>query len=305
LLSVALFGGFALCISKLRGRYILAGIVFAYACWINLISVVFIAAAIVYLLLKKYASGNIVKMLVSLACVVLVIQSASFYISGYAAFVSHVSGKSVMESANDYVGTPEGAYAVFREGNEGYIPNSRSMTFIEKNNYWLAKSGDWISDNFGSYVSQTPTKLFNIYAPDTHYVYSYYMNLPFNGNGDFSTAAKNLFTFNFGALSWVDSVMLFDHLVYWLTLVITAVASVVFIITKKHRRAVVPLLLFPIVSTVIYLFGATQSVMHVVFMPIFIMISAAGISELLMKKATEANEESKQEQSAEQVQPAE
>ena len=283
LLSVALFGGFALCLSKLKGRYVLAGIVFAYACWINLISVVFIGAVIVYLLLKKYAAGNVLKMLISLACVVLVIQTASFYISGYSAFVSPVSGKNVMLSANDHVDSPEGAYVVFKEGNEGYIPNADSMSFIEKNNYWLAKSSDWISNNFGSYLSQIPTKLFNIYAPDSHYIYSYYMNLPTNGNGDFSTILKSFFTFDFGALSWIDGVMLFDHLVYWLTLLITIVASVLFVITKKHRQTVISLLIFPAVSTLIYLFGATYSVMHVVFMPIFIMISAAGISELLMK----------------------
>lgn len=302
LLSVALLGGFALCLSKLKGKYILAGIVFAYACWVNLISVVFIGAVILYLLFKKRASGNVLKMLISLACVVLVIQSASFYISGYSAFISPVSGKNVIMSASDNYDSPEGANTVFKKGNEGYIPNANSMTFIEKNNYWLSKSSEWISNNYGSYLLQTPTKLFNIYAPDTHYIYSYYMNLPFNGNGDFSTIVKNFFTFNFGALSWVDSVMLFDHLVYWLTLIITAVASVFFIVTKKHRRSVIALLIFPAVSTIIYLFGATNSSMHVVFMPIFIMISAAGISELLMKKCTETNDEEveKQEIPAEQ-----
>ncbi|MBR5774083.1 MAG: hypothetical protein IKY44_04440 [Clostridia bacterium] len=297
LLSVALLGGFALCLSKLKGRYIFAGIVLAFACWVNLISVVFIGAVIAYLLLKKYGSGSVTKMLVSLACVVLVIQSASFYISGYSAFVSPVSGKSVMESANDFVGSSEGAATVFREGNAGYIPNAGSMTFIEKNNYWLAKSGDWISDNFGSYIAQTPTKLFNIYAPDTHYIYSYYMNLPFNGGGDFTTAATNLFTFNFSGLSWVDSLMLFDHFVYWLTLLMTVVTAVFFVVTKRHRRAILPLLLFPAVSTVIYLFGATHSVMHVVFMPIFIIIASAGIGEMFMKKCTETAEE----QSGQQV----
>jgi len=291
LLSVALLGGFALCLSKLKGRFILSGIVFAFACWVNLISVVFIGAVIVYLLLKKYTSANVFKMLVSLACVVLVIQSASFYISGYSAFVSPVSGKKVIMSASDCYDSEQGAYSVFKEGNVGYIPDADSMTFIEKNNYWLAKSSDWISENYSSYFSQTPTKLFNIYAPDSHYIYSYYLNLPFNGNGDFSTILKNFFTFNFGALSWVDGVMLFDHLVYWLTLIITAVTSVFFIITKKHRRSVISFLIFPAVSTCIYLFGSTNSAMHVIFMPIFIMISAAGISGLLMKKCTETNDE--------------
>lgn len=289
LLSVALFGGFALCLSRLKGRYVLAGIVFAYACWINLISVIFIAAVIVYLLLKKYGSVSAFKMLATLVCVVLVIQTASFYISGYSAFVSPVSGKDVMMSANDFVGADEGAHVVFKKGNVGYIENAGSMTFIEKNNYWLARSSEWISDNFGGYVSQVPTKLFNIYAPDTHYVYSYYMNLPFNGNGDFTTAARNLFTFNLGELSWVDAVMLTDQLVYWLTLLIAAATSITLVIVKKHRRELLSLLIFPALSTIIYLFGATQSVMHVVFMPIFIMISAAGISLLLMKKCTETN----------------
>lgn len=296
LLSVALFGGFALCLSKLKGKYVLAGIVFAYACWINLISVIFIGAVMIYLLLKKYASGSVLKMLISLACVVIVIQTASFYISGYSAFVSPVSGKNIMMSASDHVDSTEGANAVFKEGNEGYLPNANSMTFIEKNNYWLAKSSDWISSNFGSYLSQTPAKLFHIYASDANYIYSYYMNLPFNGNGDFSTIMKNFFTFNFSALSWVDSVMLFDHFVYWLTLLITAVASIFFVVTKKHRRSVISLLIFPVVSTLIYLFGSTNSSMHVIFMPIFIMISAAGISELLMKKCTETNDEDVKEQ---------
>ena len=290
LLSVALFGGFALCISKLKGRYILAGIVFAYACWINLISVVFIGAAIVYLLLKKYAVGNVLKMLVSLACVVLVIQTASYCISGYSTFVSPVSGRNVIMSASDNYDSPEGAYSVFKEGNAGYIPNAASMTFIEKNNYWLAKSSEWIADNFGSYLAQIPEKLFDIYAPDTHYIYSYYMNLPFNGNGEFSTIVRNILTFNFASISWVDSVMFFDHIVYWLTLLVTAIASVFFIIIGKHKRLIVSLLIFPAISTLIYLLGATNSVMHVAFMPVFIMISAAGISELFMKRCTETND---------------
>lgn len=296
LLSVALLGGFAFCLSKLKGRCILGGILFAYACWINLISVVFIAAAIIYLLLQKYSSGNVLKMLVSLTCVVIVIQTASYYISGYSAFISPVSGKSVMLSANDHTDSPDGPYVVFKEGNEGYIPNAEALTFVEKNNYWLAQSNDWITNNFLSYISQTPTKLFNIYAPDTHYIYSYYLNNPFNGTGEFSTIVNNFFSFNFGELSWIDGVMLFDHFVYWLTLLIAIISSVIFIIKKKYRGMVIPLLVFPIVSTLVYLFGATNSTMHVIFLPIFIMISAAGISYLLMRKCTETNDEVKIEQ---------
>lgn len=290
LLSVALFGGFALCLSKIKGRYILAGAVFALSCWINLIAIVFIVAVIVYLLLQKYGANNAFKILASLVCVVLVIQVCSYYISGYSAFVSPVSGKDILESANDYSNGRYSTESVFAEGNAGYIENSQSLTFIEKNNYWLAQSSEWISNNFGSYLAQIPNKLFNIYAPDTHYIYSYYINLPFNGTGVLSTTLGNFFTFNFNALSWVDAVMIFNQFVYWLTLLLAIASTVGFIIVKRHRKALLSLLIFPVVSTLIYLVGSTESVMHVIFMPVFIMIAAAGISGTLMRKSRELEE---------------
>ncbi|MBR5273162.1 MAG: hypothetical protein IKU25_07210 [Clostridia bacterium] len=287
LLSVALFGGFALCLSKFKGRYILAGAVFAYACWINLIALVFIAAAIIYLLLQKYGAHNAFKIVASLVCVVLVIQVSSYYISGYSTFISPVSGKEVMESANDYTNGRYGTQEVFAEGKEGYIPNANSLTFIEKNNYWLSQSSEWISNNFGTYLSQIPNKLFTIYAPDTHYIYSYYLNLPFNGTGVLSTTLGNFFTFNFGALSWVDGVMIFNQFVYWLTLLFAVATTIGFIIVRKHRKALISLWIFPLFSTLIYMIGSAESVMHVIFMPVFIMIAAAGISHTLMRKTRE------------------
>ena len=105
-------------------------------------------------------------------------------------FTASTGPINILMGAND---NATGGYKdeVFKPGNEGYLANGDSMTYLEKNDFYTEKSLNWITSNPLRWLGLMPMKLVHTFIWDDITV-SYLLDV---GDWDFAKIVKYL---------WID-----------------------------------------------------------------------------------------------------
>ncbi len=153
-------------------------------------------------------------------------------------FMSSTGPINIIMGAND---DTTGGYKdeVFKPGKAGYLANGDSMTYMQKNDFYLEKSLEWITSNPLRWLALMPMKLVHTFIWDDISI-SYLLN---SGDWDFAKFIKHLlndksFEKILPNASLAKKILFYTvqgiHLIYYYILFALCIWGV--IIYKKHKN---------------------------------------------------------------------
>jgi hypothetical protein len=146
----------------------LSGFVLAIANFVRPEAIIFILSLFIYSLLKKIAKARFVPFVASFLCGVLLIGLVTYQGSGHFIFQSVTGGINLLVGANPEA---DGAGNVFRslfqKGKLGYLPDSSSVSYVDKDKYWMSQALNWIKHNPRKYIGLFFMKIYYSFYRDS------------------------------------------------------------------------------------------------------------------------------------------
>ncbi len=281
--TVAVMGAAALALSRVRGRYITAGVLIGLANFTRPLAVSFLIAIVLHMLLHKKGIRSYAALLAGAAAAVLITGAASYANTGYFIYQSTTGGYNLLIGAND---DAKGNYGsgedVFLEGNAGYLENPAAMTFKEKDDFYVSQAVKWIKENPVRYISMFPAKLMYLYATDTYAFNPVYNNEVRTGAENYviGSLLNKILNLEFSGLGWREWLVLGNQGLYMLILVLAAVSFVRLVFIKKALKPTVMLAASAAAGTGLTILTVGGARYHYPFMPVFFIFAAALLAEV-------------------------
>lgn len=264
--------------------YILCGIVLAIANWIRPLGIAFLFGGIVIHIYYKRKFKTIFMTILSYILTIILIGAFSYINCGHFVYQSTTFGINLLMSAND---NADGSYMnITQRGEAGYIDpeKAKDMIFRDYDKHYTDLSIKWIIKNPSRYLSQTPAKLFYLYATETYSGSSYFNNNVATGGIDYikSIVAK----FNNSSderIQFGDFLIIFNQIWYMFLFTLAFIG----LFMKSVRKNIKPLyayLLIMALGTGITLVVVGAARYHFPYLPVIIMYAAITLETLLNKK---------------------
>lgn len=170
LLFMAL-GALALCCLQAgtAGALLACGVLMALANWVRPLLVIYLPAAVVYMLQRRAKLRHYAALLAGVTVTVLAIGLSCQARTGRFLYQAQTMGVNMLMGAND---DADGSFSneVFEPGHIGYAVSDTggSLPFYESDAFYKKTAVNWIVHNFPRFLSLVPAKLFYFLATDTY-----------------------------------------------------------------------------------------------------------------------------------------
>ncbi|MDR3628143.1 MAG: hypothetical protein P4L45_14970, partial [Ignavibacteriaceae bacterium] len=114
---------------------------------------------------RNYVTKQLIALILGLSLFIIALGTVTQISFGKFIYTSSTGPLNLLIGAND---NTTGAFnaRVLEKGNVGYIQNSDSLTYIEKENFYKQKTKDWIISHPAKWLSLIPAKIFFMFAWD-------------------------------------------------------------------------------------------------------------------------------------------
>jgi len=281
LYNVLTYAAVAVVLSNIKGKFFIAGALFAMANSVRPLAITFLGAILLFLFVKKIKIRHMVKMTAMFLCTVVLIGTAGYISCGKFVYASTTGGINLIMSAND---AADGSYdeTVFQKGNPGYLSKEQKsgMTFKDRNDFYMEQSVKWILENPLSYIKQIPNKLFIMYGSENYSVTAYnsFSERPI------SQILKNLVSLNFDRLLFLDYMIIANQLLYIILLLFAVLGTVTVIRRKENRSSLFLLSMIMVTGTAMTLVTNMSPRYHNPYLPVLYILSAVFVCELRDKR---------------------
>jgi hypothetical protein len=161
-----------LCLSALclvfsgKWKYVIvAALLFAIANWMRPLAIIYLFASAVYFLITKAKFYNYLALIIPYIFLLFIIGTVTEKKTGYFVYQSSTSGYNLMMTSHDNAKGSLNRY-IFDEGGVGFIQNIDSLTFVETDSVWRARSYKWIKEHPVKYIALFFKKIPALYIHD-------------------------------------------------------------------------------------------------------------------------------------------
>lgn len=251
------FFAMSLLFSDNKFKSVGCGFFLALANWVRPLGIISIIACIFILFFKKDKIKHVLGLIGSYICVILIIGGLSVASCGSFIYQATTLGYNLIMSANDYA---DGSYMseVYKEGMPAYISpeKMKEMSYKDIDRYYKTISIEWIKENPAKYISQTPKKLFYLYATETYANSTMYNNkISTSGISYIKSIANKLAGNSSEKFLFADGIACFTQAWYMLTLILFFIGTFIILKLKKWRS---------MLSMYIIMLGFTAVIMIIV-----------------------------------------
>jgi len=226
LFTVAISSGIYFYLKKNSWSFLLSGIFCGLSIAIRPLGWALVIAFLLMIIYKIYKKevhfSGMIYLITGIISIVLlfgVITDSSF---GKFVFTSDNGPLNILMGANDHA---NGGYyeRVFEKGEAGYLEHPETMTFYQKQEFWMHQAGSWISAHPVKWIMLFPKKLFNMFAWDdisvSKLVFSNFNLLSFlKAVKEHVPLSRVMEGFSiFQIIAWV-LLLLYHHLIYYFIL---------------------------------------------------------------------------------------
>lgn len=181
-------------------------------------------------------------------------------------FTSSTGPINVLIGAND---NATGGFKdeVFKPGNAGYLANSDSMTYIEKNDFYREKSLDWITSNPLRWLGLMPMKLVHTFIWDD-ITLSYLLD---TGDWDFAKIVKHVwidksFKNILPNASLTKKILFYSieglHLIYYYILIALIIIGLIIYKKKIIKSEIAPIIILYVILGIIMILMVVGNVRY-------------------------------------------
>ena len=188
LFGVLILGSLFFYIKKTNKNYFISGFLLGASITVRPVGWTLFAAFIIFFLYNKIKSNNSYPIIIHLTGVVIFILlfgSFNYLHFGRFVFTSTTGPVNLLLGANDDA-TGGFKSEVYKKGKAGYIENPDTMTYYEKDDFYLDKASHWIISHPLKWLWLMPMKLIHTFIWDDIAL----SNLLHTGKWDFARAIK-------------------------------------------------------------------------------------------------------------------
>ncbi len=268
--------------------YALCGIILGIANWVRPLGIAFLIGAIVIHLLYKRNLKTIITTISSYIVTIVLIGTVTFASCGHFVYQATTFGVNFLMSANDKA---DGSYMnITQKGEAGYIDpeEAKDMTFKDFDKYYTEKSIKWILKNPVKYLSQTPAKLFYLYATETYSGSAYFNNKVTTGGIDYIKDLVSKITNHSDEPLRLGDVLILFNQIWYMFLCVLAFAGLFIKSVRKNNKFLYAYLLIMILGTGITLVVVGGARYHFPYLPVIIMYASVSFVALMNKTNTKS-----------------
>lgn len=261
----------------------LAGALLAVANWFRPVAMIYLASALVFLLLfdRRHFLLTAVGVIAGYACIIAIIGTGSYLRTGYFLYQSDTMWFNMAEATYETDTRPHYGEDPFPPGTARYIDDMAHKTAIECSQIWRERSVEWLRQHPWQYLAKVPSRLYYTYQNDIDNISAFlsdkhdaaqnYVTLPLS-----ELATKH----NFSSLTAVQWLALLATACY-LFLIVSAFFSTIWLLsTRQFKSAFLPVFIVVAGSLALVLAVHGETRFKAPLIPFLFILASVGIERL-------------------------
>lgn len=252
-------------LSLVKEKYLLGGMMLALANWFRPMGFIFLAAIVIYLLVKRPRKLCLLP-IVGYVAVVLLIGTVSYCRTGLFLYQAKTGWMALTDYSTDH--SPETMA----------VRDNQQWNVAQKDSAWQALFLDWVQEHPADYIKQMPQKLVNTYVSD-------------NVNMCTFVPDKNENEYMYEEVSMGTLLQSFPHysLVQWLTVLnliiyyVLLICGLLSLFFSHWRTILLPGSIIALGTLLLLFVGHGEARFHIPFMPFIIMMATLSLNKLMKR----------------------
>lgn len=267
---------------SLKHNYITSGICFAIANYFRPMVIIYIAAILIYFIIKKLKLLNYFKLAVGFYIITICIGLINVQYKGKYFTQGAMGWMGLMQYSWDHDSNNKEDFILFEDKDPNNI-NNKFYDCLQRDSVWRSHFIKWLSQNKMEYIKQMPEKLIRTYISDNVNLCTF-INDKNNRTYIYEEINMTAIINKFPYYNKVQT-LVFINLIFYYFLLFSGLSG--FFLSIKHKqyiKIVIPSTTIIIGTAILLIAGHGEARFHQPFIPMFIILSAYFLSTLTFKK---------------------
>ena len=269
----------------LKEHLLWSGICFAMANYVRPMAIIFIVAAILFMIYKRTKFKQFFLLLIGYFMITCSIGVSNYVTKGKYFTQGAMGWMGLMQYSWDHDSDREADYYLFPNNDPNIIDESLNYDCLQRDSVWRSHFLRWLPNNVGEYFMQMPTKVIKTYISDN---VNFCAFLPDKEEREYMYEEISMSVIAEDFPHWSRTqILTVINLIYYYILLILGILGGIHLLKKKNFYGfIIPAATIVSSTALLVLVSHGEARFHQPFMPMFIMLAAYLVSELHIPSST-------------------